>query len=174
MKYYKLIIDGNDTLGGVLYAPSSVPYPIARDGQEVKNWQSLVLELRDGVYCHFHACTGGANIISEEFTKLIESFTGDNNEIEYLPVKVISKEYGDRIYYILHFRKIFDVIDKAKTIYAKDTDVILRVRLDNNKTKNLIIFNSQPAINDVIVCEDLYKAIKRNHYDLGIEFMLMR
>ena len=133
-----------------------------------------MLELRNGVYCHFHACTGGANVVSEEFKNLIESFTGDNNEIEYLPVKTISKEYGNRIYYILHFKKIYDVIDKTRTIYADGTDVILKIRLDSNKTKNLVIFNSQPAINDVIVCEDLYKAIKKNHYDLGIEFLLIR
>ena len=50
IKYYRIIIKGNDKIGGVLYAPDNWPYPIARDGEEVKNWESLTVELKDGSY----------------------------------------------------------------------------------------------------------------------------
>lgn len=36
-KFYKFIADGYNKIGGVLYAPSNWPYPIARDGIEVKD-----------------------------------------------------------------------------------------------------------------------------------------
>lgn len=39
-KYYKFIVIGNDKIGGVLYAPPNWPYPIAKDGEEIKNWES--------------------------------------------------------------------------------------------------------------------------------------
>ncbi|EJX04898.1 hypothetical protein EVA_06996, partial [gut metagenome] len=39
------------------------------------------------------------------------------------------------------------------------------------KVKELKIFNSQPVINDIIVSKEVYKAIKKNKLDLGLEFM---
>lgn len=50
MKYYELIVDGYDKVGGMLYAPLEWPSPIAVDAMEVENWQNLTLELRDGKY----------------------------------------------------------------------------------------------------------------------------
>lgn len=172
LKFYKFIPKGNDKAGGVLYAPSDWPYPIARDGEEVKNWKSLIVELKYGEYCPYHMCIGGANMVSEELKNLLESFIQpDNDDIEFLPIKARSKEYGNRIYYILHFKKIFDVIDKENTVYVPGTDSIIKVRVDYNKVKKLKIFNSQPVINDIIVSKEVYKAIKKNKLDLGLEFM---
>ena len=169
MKYYKFIVKGSNKYGGVLYAPETWPYPIARDADEVVGWKSLVVELKEGAYRPFHACTGGANIVSQELKDLLELFSNDNN-LEFLPIKATSKEYGDKIYYIMHFKIIYDVIDRNKTIYAKGTDTILKLRLDENKVKNLKIFNSRPAINDVIVSEDVYQAIRKEKLDFGLDF----
>ena len=52
VKFYRFIAKGNDKKGGVLYSPKSWPYPIAVDGQEVKNWDYLVVELKDGIYLY--------------------------------------------------------------------------------------------------------------------------
>ena len=46
MKCYKIIIQGYDDECGVIYAPQDWSYPIAEDGKDVNNWQSLKLELR--------------------------------------------------------------------------------------------------------------------------------
>lgn len=61
----------------------------------------------------------------------------------------------------MHFKKIFDVIDRKKTIYVEGTDSILKLRLDYDKVKSLNIFNSQPVINDIIVSEQVKKSIKK-------------
>ena len=171
MKYHRIIIKGNDKIGGVLYAPEHWPYPIARDGEEVKNWESLIVNLKDGAYRPFHMCIGGANLVSQEMKELFESFIKNSDDIEFLPVKAESELYGDRIYYIMHFKKVFDVIDRKHTIYTEGTDSILRLRLDYDKVKSLNVFNSRPVINDVIVSDEVRKSIKKNKLDLGIEFM---
>ena len=69
-------------------------------------------------------CVGGANLVNKELKTLIESYTTPESEIEFLPIKAISKEYGNKTYYIIHFKKIHDVIDKENTIYVKGTDSI--------------------------------------------------
>lgn len=173
MKYYKLIDDGYDKVGGMLYAPSEWPCPIAVDAMEVKNWQNLTVELRDGKYCPFLSCNAGANMVSEEMKDLLLSFIGDNDNIEFLPVTAKSKEYGDRTYYIMHFKIIYDVIDTEKTVYVPGTDIIIKVRIDQEKAKGLKVFNSRPAVNDVIVSEDVYQAIKQKKFDTGVEFVLV-
>lgn len=170
VRYYKFIVKGNDE-GGVLYAPDSWPYPIARDGQEVKNWESLVVELRDGQYRPFHMCIGGANMVNQALKDLLQSYVTSANDIEFLPVKAISKKYGNQIYYIMHFKKIFDVIDPQNTLYVEGTDTILKLRLDYNKVKSLNVFNSQPVINDIIVSDEVRKSIQKNKLDFGLEFM---
>lgn len=171
MRYYRFIVNGNDKVGGVLYSPGNWPYPIARDAEEVKNWQSLVVELKYGAYRPFHACTGGANLISQELKDLFTQFCKDDSNLEFFPVKATSKEYGDKTYYIMHFKIIYDVIDKQKTIYVEGTDTVIKLRLDCNKVQGLKIFNSRPAVNDIIISEDVYKAIKKKGLDMGLEFM---
>lgn len=169
MKYYKLVVNGYDE-GGVLNAPSTWPYPIARDGIEVKNWQSLIVELKDGTYTPFMTCDSGANMINEELKNLLTSYIDDSTDIEFLPIKAVSKEYGDRVYYIVHFTKIYDVIDEKNTIYVPGTNAILKLRLDSNKVKGLKIFNSQPGTNNIIVSEDVYRSIKKAKLDAGLIF----
>lgn len=170
-KFYKLIVKGNNKVGGVLYAPEKWPYPIASDGINVENWETLTVTLKDGEYRPFHLCVGGANMVSEEFKKIIEDNAGEDSDLEFLPVKAYSDKYGDRVYYIMHFKKIYDVIDPKNTVYVEGTNSIIKLRLDFQKAKDLNVFNSQPIINDVIISDKIYKAIKKNKLDLGLEFL---
>lgn len=170
IKYYEIVVVGN-AKGGVLYAPPSWPFPIAHDGEEVHNWESLILTLQDGPYRNFNMCVGHANIVSEQMKEVLEKFLDSNSELEFLPVRVISKEYGDRIFYIMHFTKVYDVIDEKHTVYVPGTDAIIKLRVDYNKVKDLNIFNSQPVINDVIISDKVRRELKRNKLDDGIEFL---
>ena len=100
-------------------------------------------------------------MISQEMKDLFVSLIGGNPDVEYLPVPVKSRKYGDKTYYILHFKKIYDVMDKEHTVFVEGTDAVIKVALDAEKVKDLKIFNSQPAISDVIVSEDVRRAIKK-------------
>lgn len=114
----------------------------------------------------------GANMVNQDLKELLQSFISNDDDVEFLPVKAISELYGNQIYYIMHFKKIFDVIDTKNTIYVKGTtDSILKLKLDYNKVKNLNIFNSQPVINDVVISNEVRKSIKKNKLDFGLEFM---
>ena len=39
------------------------------------------------------------------------------------------------------------------------------------KVKNLKVFNSQPAVNDGIISEDVCELIKKQKLDIGLDFM---
>lgn len=169
VKYYKIIVDGYDELGGVFYAPSNLPYPITRDGEDVGNWHPPIIELKDGIYRHFNLCNG-SYMLSEEFKNILCSYIPMDYPVEFLPVLISSVDYGNRIFYVLHFTKIFDVIDKQNTIYIEGTDIVLKVRLDYEKVKNLHLFNSQP-VNDVIVSAKLRNRLKKEGLDKGVEFV---
>ncbi len=80
--------------------------------------------------------------------------------LEIAGIMVISEQYGNKQYFILHFNIIFDVINTSKTIYVHGTDQIIKVCPDQSKVNGLNIFNSQPVINDVIVSDSLRKKIK--------------
>lgn len=168
IKYYDLLVNGYDRQSGILSDLPGMHYPIILDGEKIKDLESFIVELRDGVYRPFHMCPGYANAVSEELKCLLESYS-EPGSIEFLPIKVISREYGDRTYYILHFTKIFDVIDKENTIYIKETGSILKPALDYEKVKTLHVFNYQPIGNDVIISEVVRKAMKKKKLDLGLD-----
>lgn len=172
MKYYEIIPDGNDKRKGVLYVVGSYNYPITVDGEDVKGLDTLAFELRDGEYAHFHMCVGGANVVSEELKTLFEQYCQDNPYIEFLPIKVDSDKYGEKQYYIMHFKVIYDVIDKEHTAYLKGPTYcsIVRLAVDHEKAKHLHVFNSRPAVQDVIVSEDVYKEMRKRELDRGTEF----
>ena len=171
MKCYRIITQGYDDECGVMYGPSDWPTPIALDGKEVKNWKSLSFELKDGIYCPFHHCVGTVNIVDEDMKGIMEKYVDEDTQVEFLPVKAHSSEYGDKQYYILHFLKIHDVIDEEHTVYfdRDDKDSIIKVAFSCKKVKNLHLFNAQP-VNDVYVSEKLYKEIKKNHLGKGISW----
>ena len=81
-------------------------------------FRSLRLELKDGIYCPFHSCVGCANVIDENMKNLMEKYINDETQVEFLPVKAHSEEYGEKQYFILHFLKVHDVIDTEHTVYA--------------------------------------------------------
>ena len=172
MKYYEIISNGYDKRKGVLYVNEPYDYPIVKDGQEVEGLEKLVFELRDGEYAHFHMCVGGANVVDEELKKLFEQYCNHNPYIEFLPIKVNSDKYGERLYYIVHFKDICDVIDKEHTMYLKGEtyNCITRLAIEHEKAEGLHVFNSRPAIQDVIVSEDVYKEMRNRKLDQGIEF----
>lgn len=168
MKYFRIIPNGYHECGN-FYAPDAYTYPLAHDAVEIVGWKNLVLELKDGTYVNFQTCVSHANLVSEELKELFVSFLKPDAPVEFLPVQVRSKEYGDKIYYILHFKIIYDVIDYENCI-CNPPGSIIKVALDEKKVNGLHIFNSQPIINDVIISNDVRKAMVRKKLNPGVIF----
>lgn len=172
-KYYKLIMDGYDKVAGMLFGPESRDFPLANDAQEVPDWQDIVLELRDGEYCPLHFCVKGANVVDDAFKELIESFIGEVDYLEFLPIKAVSPIYGEKRYYIMHFKKIFDVIDKKHSAYIPGTKNLVKLAVDPKKVDGLHIFNSDSYSRAIIVSEQLFKAIKKNKLYMGLDHVVV-
>ncbi|MDD7304474.1 MAG: hypothetical protein PUG76_08155, partial [Prevotellaceae bacterium] len=120
--------------------------PEIYDAEQVKINDDFVYELQDGKYCPFDMGPHWVRLVDEELKELLETYA-EKEYTEFIPVMVRSKEYGDRQYYILHFKKIYDVIDKENTVFGY-ADSIIKLRVDYAKVKNLHVFNSRPLIND--------------------------
>ena len=172
-KYFKWISDGYYKPGGVLYAPKSITSQIAKDGEEVK-YKDVIFTLKDGIYMPYHYGVGGANLVDDDLKCVIEKYINEDYPIEFLPVKAQSEEFGEKRYYILHFKAIFDVLDRDNCVYntfmpKEDSSIILSC-LSSNKVSGLHIFNTRKYINDIIISDELRKSIKKNKLDIGIEF----
>lgn len=80
-----------------------------------------------------------------------------------------ARSMGTDSNYILHFKKIYDVIDEENSTYDPP-GWIIRLRVDYSKVKNLHVFNSKPLANDLIVSTKVYKEIKKRKLNFGTSF----
>ena len=178
MKYYKIILDGYDKKGGVIYTPEDIRLGIIEDAKEVDNSiYDMKFTLKDGEYTHFMGSNFGNKFISKELKELIENYIPKEYPLVFVPVHVYSNLYGNKDYFILHFDIIFDVLDRDNCIYLPDTgDIcdIVKPCFSLEKIKNLNIFNSRPIINDINVSDKLRKDMKKHKMDMGIEFLQVR
>ena len=55
--------------------------------------------------------------------------------------------------------------------YFDGLDTILKLKLDYEKVKTLNVFNSRPAVNDIIVSKDVHDAIKQKGLGSGLDFV---
>jgi len=86
-------------------------------------------------------------IMSERFKDLIcRNLTGQEN-IDWIRAK-INGNNESRIYYILRFGKMHDVLDVVQTLYVEGTDHIIRPHFSLEKIKELSVFN-KPASHDL-------------------------
>ena len=84
-----------------------------------------------------------SRLVNEELKELLEEYA-EREFVEFIPITVKSKEYGDRQYYIVHFKKIYDVIDEENTVFNDFTGSVIKLRVDYAKVKNLHVFNRSP------------------------------
>lgn len=166
--YYKLMPNGYEKEAGLIYSPDKDKCPVVCDAEEVKLNDDFVYELQNGKYSPFDRGPKAVRLVNEELKELLE-INAEKEYTEFIPVMVRSKDYGDRQYYILHFKKIYDVIDEENTVYSNSGDII-NLRVDYAKVKDLHVFNSRPYINDLIVSTKVYKEIKKRKLSFGTSF----
>jgi len=80
-------------------------------------------------------------LMSERFKNLIcENLTGKES-IDWIQAK-INGENESRMYYIMRFEKMLDVLDVEQTLFVKGTDHIIRPHFSIEKVKELCVFNT--------------------------------
>ncbi len=79
----------------------------------------------------------------------------------------MSDKYGDKIYYIIHFKEIFsEAIDENHAVYLNGH--VIKYGLRYEKVKDLKIFTVVGE--SIIVCHEIMKAMKDRHMDYAIDF----
>ena len=169
--YYKFIMNSYEKGAGSFSSPNRTNSPAISDEADVVSNNNLSYELTNGKYCPYGRGPHGVRLVNEELKELLERYA-EKEFIEFIPVIVKSAEYGDRQYYIVHFKKIYDVIDEENTVYGP-TGSVIKLRVDYAKVKNLHVFNSGPYINDLIVSTKVYKEIKKRKLNFGVSFFIV-
>ena len=117
-------------------------------------------------------------IFSEKFKNSINEGLTGKEEIDWININV--KHFDDqRIYYLLRFNKLYDVIDKQNTLYVKNTNQIIRPCF-KEKVFNEIAISPKPQNHDLwkitsglYVSENLMQIIKKAKIK-GVEFSKCR
>lgn len=145
---------------------------VSKNGKTpIRNWVIPSLDLKYGEYLHYLFGPNITHIVSEELKNLFVQYVHDDSLIEFLPVNIISPEYGNKTYYIVNFNRACDVIDKNVTVYVPGTDSIIKVGLDYQKVKNLDVFNAHPYGNDLIISEKVKSEMRKRKLISGVEFL---
>lgn len=167
--FFKLLMNGYDDRYGVIYDEwhSESRYPIAENGVQFEGLDGVEFSLKNGGYAPFMRCTAGVYMISEELKRLFEEYP-DYGSIEYIPVSVKSETCGDRTYYILHFTKVFDVIDYDHCKKVPETGSITVLALNYENVKNLNVFAAESL--DVIVSDKIKREMKKRGLTGGFMF----
>jgi len=163
--FYRFLLNNH---GGVLYAPKGTDTRFGVEVLPVENWQNIEFTLRDGEYLPLMNSNTIANFANEELKNLIQEIAPNDYPLDFYPIQVKSEEYGNKTYYLIHFRIIFDVIDEKNSVkvglsYAKPF-------IDYEKAKDLDFFNSSHAINIIMVSDKMKKLMQQRKLDAGIDF----
>ena len=168
-KFYYLLLKDNKKIG-VLYAPKGTDTRFGERVLPVIGYENMTFQLKGGMYAPFMNSNVNPYFANEELKQLIEQNLPADYPLEFLPVKTMSEEYGENLYYIIQFTKIFDVIDEKHSKYVPGTDSIAVPCIDYNKAKDLDFFNSTARRGSFIVSDKIKKLMKKRKLDTGIEF----
>lgn len=179
-KFY-FLIPKSEKDNGILYAPKGTDHYFGEPAVPVTDYENMVFQLKDGVYAPYMSSNICANFFNEELKDLVQSFLPeDNTAVEFLPVKVESEVYGNRIYYLVHFNIIYDVVDlmmsKRISIPGRApsySDITVPV-LIYEKIKDLHIFNTKAYPYRFFLSGELCKAIKERGLATGMLLMERR
>jgi len=166
-QFYRFLL--KDIKGqGVLFAPKGTDTRFGTEVLPVENWQNIEFELKGGNYLPFMNSNTNANFANEDLKNLIQEIVPSDYPLEFYPIRVKSDEYGNKIYYLIHFKIIFDVIDKKNSVWVVNS--IAKPCIDYEKAKDLDFFNASNAINEIMVSDTMKKLMRQRKLDAGIDF----
>lgn len=98
-------------------------FMVSKNGVRVKKWKTLGFELRNGIYTDYLPNNVGARLCSQKLENIIEMTRTSKDDIQWLDAVVKS---GDTLkdYYILHFPKLYEVLDLKYSII--DEGIIIK------------------------------------------------
>ena len=166
-QFYRFLL--KDIKGqGVLFAPQGTNARFGVEVLPVENWENMEFTLKGGIYLPFMNSNTTANFANEELKNLIQEIVPADHPLEFYPILVKSEEHGDKTYYLIHFKIIFDVIDEKNSVWVVNS--VAKPCIDYEKAKDLDFFNSKARINGIMVSDKMKKLMQQRKLDTGIEF----
>lgn len=155
--------------GGILFAPKGTDTLFGLEVKPIEDWENAVFMLKYGYYLPFMDSNVSAQFANEELKNTIQEIIPADYPLEFYPIQVKSEKYGDETYYLIHFKTIFDTIDKKNSIWAGNS--ITKPHVDYDKAKDLDFFNSSYAINSIIISDKMKRLMQQRKLDAGIDFV---
>lgn len=169
LKYNKIILSAYGK-EGMIYALNKKKFPIIEDGEPVDCLEDIILELRDGTYCDYMFCVSGGKLVSNAMKELLCKYVDDDSDIEFIPVTIHSKEYGNREYFLMHFKTVVDRIDYENSTMNPVTNTVIKEAADFYKIQGSQIYVSSLSTHNLIVTNKVMREIKKNKMHKGISF----
>jgi hypothetical protein len=152
--------------------PGVNPTRILHSGRIVA-WHGLVLDLKRGAFTDYMGSNITCRLCSATMRNVIESFTHEDPNIQWLDVDVSDGTSGVRRCSILHFCSVADVLDKNMSTFVPQTGQLIRPCLDAEKVNGLNVFCLLDGDLDLVVSEDVRDALIAARCT-GIEFARVR
>lgn len=78
---------------------------------------------------------GAHFFVSERLKNALVTRVSEKDEVEFFPINVHSNEYGDRTYYLIHFKKKHNVINPEISKTSPGDSTITVLGLDKKKSR---------------------------------------
>ncbi len=159
-KYFYLSWEEGDKTGIAYALTDGLGYELAA---EVKNQNKLPFEfqLQEGEFQDYLANSLAWPMMSELLKNIIDENITENIEPSWI-IAIVNYNKDKTPYYIPYFKTNPDVLDNEKTIFAGDSDFVVKAHLSFNKVHNLSIFPLPdiPFTSRIIIAQELKEKIK--------------
>ncbi len=125
----------------------------------VAAWTPITFIVASGQVCDYQPNNAGARLCSGRLQAVLDRGRTDVDAVQWLPTMVIEAGGQALPYWILHFPIAHDVLDKKKTTFVPDTDLILKPYFDRGLIERHRIFTFPDAALGVIVRQDIKNAV---------------
>jgi len=168
LRYYYIHWKEDDP-SGVAYGPEESDLFILPEEGFVRTWAALQFTLKDGDYGDYLANDKGCPLCSARLKNIMETTRSQSDALQWLDVTVISETGEVRDYYILHFTRSFEVLDRSRTIFAGG-DFVVKAVIDIKSVGTHQIFTFPTGGGKrMILSEQVKKAIEAGGCT-GLEF----
>lgn len=177
MRYFKVECDARAAIGTAYVLDEGAGLVFLPDSGDVSDWEAptlLVLEQTEGGLADYQRNDMALRICSPALRDLIDRHASEDDLLQWLDATIITtQDWTPRPYYVLHFRRQPDVLDKEMTRYGPGGDSVVVPVFASAMVQNHHVF-CYPGGGDfrIFVSETVKRAIVENGLT-GMTFKLV-
>jgi len=168
MKAYYAVLHKPKKEWGVAYVLGDYPISMLPNEGEVSKWDTPAFEAREGELTDYMANNRALRMCSKKLRDIVNLMTSERDCIQWLKVSVVF-ESSPVDYFVMHFTKVHDVIDKTHSIMVGDDFVVKPVLSALAVNDHLIATFRGAETSALLVRSDLKQLMQKEHCT-GIQF----